>query len=164
MFEFYDCSDNKVPENRYLKMNEILNEDFIRRRGIDKYNERKDFIENEGFEIWKNTILNTKDYYINLYIVDNDVVAFICFQYVGEDVVICEIQIIEEYKGKDNIFRKLLLSMYDHIKDKNIKNIIGYINDNNDKSRGVFTHVGMVHVEKLKYQMPYDTLVKYLKK
>ena len=40
MFEIYN-SNNKIPENRYLEMNDILMKDYIFIKGIEEYKKRE---------------------------------------------------------------------------------------------------------------------------
>ena len=40
MFEIYN-SNNKIPENRYLEMNDILMKDYILRKGLEEYKKRE---------------------------------------------------------------------------------------------------------------------------
>ena len=54
MFEIYNVN-NKIPEIRYLEMNDILQKDFINRKGIEEFERRREFFEKEGFEHWKST-------------------------------------------------------------------------------------------------------------
>ena len=69
MFEIYD-SNNKIPENRYLEMNDILLKDYILRKGLEEYKKREKVFKGEGFEYWKSMILNDPNYNIILYILD----------------------------------------------------------------------------------------------
>jgi hypothetical protein len=78
MFEIYN-SNNKIPENRYLEMNDILIKDYILRKGLEEYKKREKIFKEEGFEYWKSMILNDPNYNIILYVIDEKIVAFICY-------------------------------------------------------------------------------------
>ena len=67
MFEIYN-SNNKILENRYLEMNDILMKDYILRKGLEEYKKREKIFKGEGFEYWKSMILNDPNYNIILYI------------------------------------------------------------------------------------------------
>ena len=137
MFEIYD-SNNKIPENRYLEMNDILMKDYILRKGLEKYKKREKVFKGEGFEYWKSMILNNPNYNIILYILDKKIVAFICYILMKEGVCLAEIQIIKEYQVKNSIFRKILQKFLEEIKNKNYKKISATIDKDNQKSREYF--------------------------
>ena len=118
MFEIYN-SNNKIPENRYLEMNDILIKDYILRKGLEEYKKREKIFKEEGFEYWKSMILNDPNYNIILYAIDEKIVAFICYMLIEDSVCLAEIQIIKEYQGKNNIFRKILQKFVEEIKNKN---------------------------------------------
>ena len=122
MFEIYN-SNNKIPENRYLEMNDILIKDYILRKGLEEYKKREKIFKEEGFEYWKSMILNDPNYNIILYVIDEKIVAFICYMLIEDSVCLAEIQIIKEYQGKNNIFRKILQKFVEEIKNKNYKKI-----------------------------------------
>ena len=145
-------------------MNDILQKDFIKRKGIAEFNKRKEVLNGEGFERWKSMILNDPNYNIILYIVDDRIAAFVCYIPEGTKACIAEIQIIEEYQGKDNTLRKLLRKMLDEIKDMNIDTITGAISENNYKSRAVFTHIGMINTNGLWFEIPLIELDNWINK
>lgn len=120
MFEIYN-SNNKIPENRYLEMNDILIKDYILRKGLEEYKKREKIFKEEGFEYWKFMILNDPNYNIILYVIDEKIVAFICYMLIEDSVCLAEIQIVKEYQGKNNIFRKILQKFVKEIKNKNYK-------------------------------------------
>ena len=163
MFEIYD-SNNKIPENRYLEMNDILLKDYILRKGLEEYKKREKVFKGEGFEYWKSMILNDPNYNIILYILDKKIVAFICYILMKEGVCLAEIQIIKEYQVKNSIFRKILQKFLEEIKNKNYKKISATIDKDNQKSRAVFSHIGMINTKDNWFETSIETLEKWLNK
>lgn len=163
MFEIYN-SNNKIPENRYLEMNDILIKDYILRKGLEEYKKREKIFKEEGFEYWKSMILNDPNYNIILYAIDEKIVAFICYMLIEDSVCLAEIQIIKEYQGKNNIFRKILQKFVEEIKNKNYKKISATIDKDNQKSRAVFSHVGMINTKNNWFKISIETLEKWLNK
>lgn len=163
MFEIYD-SNNKIPENRYLEMNDILLKDYILRKGLKEYKKREKVFKGEGFEYWKSMILNDPNYNIILYILDKKIVAFICYILMKDSVCLAEIQIIKEYQGKNYIFRKILNKFLEEIKNKKYKIISATIDKDNQKSRAVFSHIGMINTKDNWFETSIETLEKWLNK
>jgi hypothetical protein len=163
MFEIYD-SNNKIPENRYLEMNDILLKDYILRKGLEEYKKREKVFKGEGFEYWKSMILNDPNYNIILYILDKKIVAFICYILMKDSVCLAEIQIIKEYQVKNDIFRKILNKFLEEIKNKKYKIISATIDKDNQKSRAVFSHIGMINTKDNWFETSIETLEKWLNK
>ena len=163
MFEIYN-SNNKIPENRYLEMNDILMKDYIFRKGIEEYKKREKVFKGEGFEYWKSMILNDPNYNIILYILDKKIVAFICYILMKDSVCLAEIQIIKEYQVKNDIFRKILNKFLEEIKNKKYKIISATIDKDNQKSRAVFSHIGMINTKDNWFETSIETLEKWLNK
>lgn len=163
MFEIYD-SNNKIPENRYLEMNDILLKDYILRKRLKEYKKREKVFKGEGFEYWKSMILNDPNYNIILYILDKKIVAFICYILMKDSVCLAEIQIIKEYQGKNYIFRKILNKFLEEIKNKKYKIISATIDKDNQKSRAVFSHIGMINTKDNWFETSIETLEKWLNK
>ena len=163
MFEIYN-SNNKIPENRYLEMNDILMKDYILRKGIEEYKKREKVFKGEGFEYWKSMILNDPNYNIILYILDKKIVAFICYILMKDSVCLAEIQIIKEYQGKNYIFRKILNKFLEEIKNKKYKIISATIDKDNKKSRAVFSHIGMINTKDNWFETSLEILEKWLNK
>ena len=162
MFEYYDYI-NKVPKERYLQMDEILRKFFIKLHGIEKYKKRKDFFDNEGFDMWLNTIRNDEDYHIILYLDNNDIIGFICYKFVEDHAWICEVQLIEKYQYKGYV-KILINEMINHINKEECKYFLGSINDNNEHSKNTFTHIGFNYNEdERRYEISYNDLNKYVK-
>ncbi len=162
MFEFYNCN-KKIPEYRYLEMNDILLNDYIYRHGIDEYEKKRKILEGEGFEHWKSMILNDPDYNIILYIDNNKIIGFICYIFLDEKLLLSEVQIRYECHGKDYL-RKMLKKLIEINENKYIKTVIGAINTNNKKSQDVFTHIGMVNTDKNLFEISFEDLKKWINK
>ena len=163
MFEMYN-SNNKIPENRYLEMNDILMKDYILRKRLEEYKKREKVFKEEGFKYWKSMILNDPNYNIILYILDKKIVAFIYYILMEDSVCLEEIQIIKEYQGKNDIFRKILNKFLEEIKNKKHKNISATIDKDNKTSRAVFSHIGMINTKDNWFEISLETLEKWLNK
>ena len=163
MFEIYNVN-NKIPEKRYLEMNDILQKDYINRRGIDEFEKRREEFEGDGFEHWKSMILNDPSYNIILYIVDDKIAGFVCYIPIDSKLLLSEVQIIKEFQGKNNTLRKILKRLIEEVKNKNFEIVSGSIAKDNDKSRGVFSHIGMVNTRKNWFEMSFSDLEKWVHK
>ena len=162
MFEYYDCI-NKVPEYRYKEMSKILNNFSIELHGQEWYEQRRERFEGEGFNYWLNTITNDPNYHIILYIVDNNIVGFINYQYLDNNqVAICEAQIIKEYRYK-GLVKVLLSEMMKQIDPSRCEKFVAGIFSKNEHSINTFTHIGMQLVDN-HYEIPYDVLKQYTDK
>ena len=160
MFEIYNYI-NKMPEYRYLNMHEILKDDYINRNGIDNYN--KSNFEGDSFNKWVSMIRNDKNYNIILYVIDNNIVGFITYMFIEDKLCISEVQIIKEYQGKYGILKKLIKKVLSLI-DKDIKEVVLTINDNNTKSKEVFTHIGFGNIKDNWYKIDIDKLLLWINK
>jgi hypothetical protein len=83
---------------------------------------------------------------------------------IEDSVCLAEIQIIKEYQGKNNIFRKILQKFVEEIKNKNYKKISATIDKDNQKSRAVFSHVGMINTKNNWFEISIEPLEKWLNK
>ena len=162
MFELYNYN-HKIPESRLLEMHDILIKDFINKKGILEYNEKKESFNKEGFDKWKSMLLNDPNYNIILYIIDNRVVGFICYLYMDKDVCLSEVQIIKEYQGKYGILRQMLKSLLSEI-NKDSNRIIETIDNTNEKSKNVFTHIGFINTNDNWYEISIQDLEKWVNK
>ena len=79
-------------------------------------------------------------------------------------ICLAEIQIIKEYQGKNDIFRKILQKFLEEIKNKNYKKISATIDKDNQKSRAVFSHIGMINTKDNWFETSLETLEKWLNK
>ena len=160
MFEYYDYI-NKIPEDRYKKMSEILNNFSIELHGKEWYEERREVFENEGYQNWINMIRNNPNYHIIMYLEDNNIIGFICYEYtLNNRVCICEVQIIKEYRYK-GLVKVLLTKMMEEIDKSKCDTFFAGINSSNDHSINTFTHIGMTKNDKY-YEISYDDLNNYV--
>ena len=79
-------------------------------------------------------------------------------------IAIAEIQIIKEYQGKNDIFRKILNKFLEEIKNKKHKIISATIDKDNKTSRAVFSHIGMINTKDNWFEISLETLEKWLNK
>lgn len=162
-FEIYN-SINKIPKKRYLEMNDILTNDYIKRNGIEKYNENKERLTHEGFNNWVNMITNDPNYNIVLSLIDNKIIGFVCFMYYEDNkLMLSEVQIIPEYQKK-NILKLLLTKVIDVADKSKYTTIVGTINKNNINSQQVFTHIGMINTKDNLYEISCDNIMKWINK
>ena len=162
MFEYYD-SINKIPETRYSSMETILNNFSIELHGEEWFEQKREFFEGEGHNNWVNMITNDPNYHIILYIDKNEVVGFICYQYLEDNsVAICEVQLTKEYRYQ-GLVKILLSEMMKQIDPTRCNKFVAGINSNNEHSIKTFTHIGMNKVDK-HYEISYDKLNKYINK
>ena len=161
MFEYYD-SINKIPECRYKVMESILNNFSIELHGIDWFEERRETFEGIGHDNWVNMITNNPNYHIILYLDNNELVGFICYEYMeNKKVMISEVQIIREYRYK-RLVKTLLNEMINNIDKNKCDTFLAGINSNNEHSVNTFTHVGMVKKDRY-YEISCNDLYNYLK-
>ena len=99
MFELYNY-ENKMPKDKYNKIYKILINNF--------YKNNNEIIKDEKYNNWVNMILNTPNYYILIYSINNNIVGFISYIYIEEGLMLSEVQIKKQYQGKYNILRKML--------------------------------------------------------
>lgn len=163
MFEIYNIN-NKIPEKRYLEMNDILQKDYINRKGIEEFEKRKEVFEGDGFEHWKSMILNDPSYNIILYIVDDKIAGFICYIPIESKLCLAEVQIKKEFQGKNNTLKKMLKKLIEEVKNKNFEIVSGTIDLDNEKSRGVFSHIGMINTRKNWFEISFSNLEKWVNK
>ena len=81
-----------------------------------------------------------------------------------DSVCLAEIQIIKEYQVKNDIFRKILNKFLEEIKNKKYKIISATIDKDNQKSRAVFSHIGMINTKDNWFETSIETLEKWLNK
>ena len=159
MFEYYDYI-NKIPENRYKKMADILNGFSIELHGQEWFEERRFIFEGIGLQNWIKMITNNPNYHIIMYLKENNIIGFICYEYNENNVWISEIQIIKEYRYK-GVVKILLSEMLKQINPNNCEKFLASINSNNDHSINTFTHMGMKKIGDY-YEITYDELNNYI--
>ena len=106
----------------------------------------------------------TPNYYILTYSIDNEIVGFIAYRYMNNKLCLSEVQIVPEYQGVDNTLKKMLGKVIDVSNKTKYEKVCGTINPKNSKSINVFSHIGMINVDKLWYEISLDDLEKWLKR
>lgn len=154
-FKLFD-SENKIDNNIYDEMYSILHDNYLNREIQQNYDS-----EETPYDVWYDTITNTKNYYELLYYIDNKLVGYICFMYQDRGLMICEVQIKEEYKGK-NTLRMLLDEMIKVSDNEKSKFIFGTINKQNEKSKAVFKHIGMNEISDELYMIEREELLNWI--
>ena len=155
MFELYS-NVNKIPKEKY---------DVIYKMIVDNYSEwNPDVIDDaDSYNTWVNTILNTEDYYILIYYLDNVIVGFACFMYFDNYLCLSEVGFSKEYKNKGYL-RSLLSKVYE-LSDKSRFNLVyGNVNKKNILSQNVVKHIGFVNTHRNVYEISKDSFEKWLVK
>lgn len=155
MFELYNYK-NKIPTNKFDKIYKIL---------INNYYKNNDkIIKDEKYYNYKKLLLNTNNYYILIYIIDKKIVSFICYMYIEEGLMLSEVQIKKEYQGKLGILKIMLKYVYEICDKHKAKYVLGTINDKNEKSKQVFTHIGFKKEKGILYKIPVENLIEWINK
>ena len=71
---------------------------------------------------------------------------------------------MQEYQGKYNILRKMLKYICNTCDKDKSKYVLGTINDNNEKSKQVFTHIGFKKEKGILYKISLNNLIKWINK
>lgn len=155
MFELYNY-ENKMPKDKYNKIYKILINNF--------YKNNNEIIKDEKYNNWVNMILNTPNYYILIYSINNNIVGFISCIYIEEGLMLSEVQIKKQYQGKYDILRKMLKYICNICDKDKSKYVLGTINDNNEKSKQVFTYIGFKKEKGILYKISFNNLIKWINK
>lgn len=159
--------DNIITYDYFTPDNKIDNETINEIYKIIVYNENKISKEENdtksNFDAFKNTLLNTPNYYIIVCKLNNEVIAFLSYCYMHLGLLISEVQIKEEYQGK-NVLSKLLNEFITKIDKNKYNKINAFINSKHIKSKIVFTHIGFINTNNNHYEITYDKLDSYIKK
>ena len=155
MFELYNY-ENKMPKDKYNKIYKILINNF--------YKNNNEIIKDEKYNNWVNMILNTPNYYILIYSINNNIVGFISCIYIEEGLMLSEVQIKKQYQGKYDILRKMLKYICNICDKDKSKYVLGTINDNNEKSKHVFTYIGFKKEKGILYKISFNNLIKWINK
>ncbi len=155
MFELYNY-DKKIPKTKYDAIYKIIINNYFD-RNKELISKRKEIDTKEAYNNWVNTILNTKDYNILLYYIDNSLAGFIAFMYTDKELCLSEVQLEKQYKNKG--YLKNMLREVIKVSNKERYNMIyGTINKNNLLSKQVFTHIGFKNVYNNRYEISIDEL------
>lgn len=121
-----------------------------------------DFKENPNDKkMWIDSIKNNEYMFVITYD-KGKLSGFLEYVVKGNECFLSEIQIDDEHKGDKKTFKSLINKFYLNIIPNTI--IKANINDENDKSKSVFTHIGMKKIDNKKYKISYKDLEKYIKK
>ena len=156
IFEYYDY-DNKIPMDKIDEMLKIIIKFY------NKFNKRNNSTE-EVYSPWINIVRNTKDYHVLLCYLDKELVGFINYMYQENGLMLSEIQIKDQFQGKNDILRKMIGEVL-NISDKNkYSEILCTINPKNEKSKLIFTHIGFKNIEGILYKIDYNNLLNWVNK
>ena len=155
VFETYNL-DKKIPISKINQMLDILVPFYNKLNG-------KDNSTKEMCDPFINMIRNTKDYNILLCYIGKTLVGFVNYMYQDRGLMLSEIQIREEFQGK-NILRKMIKKVIDDSDKSRYKDIYLTINPKNTKSYQVFTHIGFKNIENVLYKISYKEMNNWLNK
>ena len=106
-------------------------------------------------------IKTTSNYYVILYIENNQVIGFLNFCINNNKLWISEIQIKNEYKNK-GILKRLTKKFVTLKQIKNFNSVIIHINKENNLSKKVFSHIGYKLVKESIYSIDLLKLVEWV--
>ncbi len=150
----YKLYNRKNIDNTYLNdMHNILVENY------NKIN-NKDNSSNKMYNEWVNMIRTTEDYNILLCLENTSLVGFICYTYLDIGLMLSEIQIKKEYQGKHNILKNMLRNVLVNTNNTYSK-VYATINNDNTKSKEVFTHIGFKNIKGILYEIDKTNLMKW---
>lgn len=149
----YKLYNGKTIDNTFLnEMHNILVENY------NKIN-NKDNSSTEMYNEWVNMIRTTKDYNILICLDNNLLVGFICYTYLDIGLMLSEIQIKKEYQGKHilkNMIKNVLMNT-----NNTYSKVYATINNDNTKSKEVFTHIGFKNIKGILYEIDKTNLMKW---
>lgn len=150
----YKLYNGKTIDNIFLnEMHNILVENY------NKIN-NKDNSSNETYNEWVNMIRTTKDYNILICLDNNLLVGFVCYTYLDIGLMLSKIQIKKEYQGKHNILKNMLRNILVNTNNTYFK-VYATINNDNTKSKEVFTHIGFKNIKGVLYEIDKTNLMKW---
>lgn len=155
-------SGNEINNNILKQMYSILIDNlFITYPSFLDNKEKHDNLENQ--KRWFNMIKTTSNYYVILYLENNQVIGFLNFCINNNKLWISEIQIKNEYKNK-GILKKLIKKFVTLKQAKNFNSVIIHINKKNNLSKKVFSHIGFKLVKESIYSIDLLKLIKWVNK
>lgn len=153
-------SGNEINNNILKQMYSILIDNlFITYPSFLDNKEKHDNQENQ--KRWFNMIKTTSNYYVILYIENNQVIGFLNFCINNNKLWISEIQIKNEYKNK-GILKRLTKKFVTLKQIKNFNSVIIHINKENNLSKKVFSHIGYKLVKESIYSIDLLKLVEWV--
>lgn len=97
-------------------------------------------------------IRSTKNYKVISYTVSGEVIGFLNYCIINNNLWISEVQVKNNYKNK-GILKKLIRKFVSIEEVKKYDHIIIHINNNNELSKKVFTHIGFESIGKTLYRI-----------
>ena len=144
-----------IDDNFLYEMHSILVENY------NKIN-NKDNSSTDMFNKWISMIRTTKNYNILLCLDNTKLVGFTCYTYFDMGLMLSEIQIKKEYQGKYNLLKNMLHNVLVN-SDNTYSKVYCTINNNNTKSKEVFTHIGFKNIKGVLYEIDKIDLMKWSK-
>ena len=152
-------SGNEINNNILKQMYSILIDNlFITYPSFLDNKEKHDNQENQ--KRWFNMIKTTSNYYVILYIENNQVIGYLNFCINNNKLWISEIQIKNEYKNK-GILKRLTKKFVTLKQVKNFNSVIIHINEENNLSKKVFSHIGFKLIKESIYSINLLKLIKW---
>lgn len=143
--------DTDIDENILRQMYNILIENlFITYPEFLKEKSKHD--NKENYDKWTNMIRSTKNYKVIAYTVSGEVIGFLNYCIIGDELWISEVQVKDNYKN-NGILKKLIREFVSIEEVKKYDHIIIHINNNNELSKKVFTHIGFKSIGKTLYRI-----------
>ena len=152
--------DNNIEDNVLRQMYNILIENlFITYPDFLKEKNKHD--NKENYDMWTNMIKETKNYKVITYTENNRVIGFLNYSIIEENLWISEVQIKNDHKNR-GILKKLIkrFVLLDEIKQYD--SITIHINDHNNVSKKVFTHIGFKPTSNTLYKISMKDIIKWL--
>ena len=152
--------DNNIEDNVLRQMYNILIENlFITYPDFLKEKNKHD--NKENYDMWTNMIKETKNYKVITYTENNKVVGFLNYSIIEGNLWISEVQIKNDYKNK-GILKKLIKKFVLLDEIKKYDSITIHINDRNNVSKKVFTHIGFKPTSNTLYKISMKDIIKWL--
>ncbi len=142
---------DKIPINNLYDELELIY-DFYEHTVFDRNNidgKSKDFI---------NYVLKMDNYKSILCYEESRLIGFINYTIYDNSIMISEVQIRKDLRNK-GILKSLLKEL---LNQEKVDNFYGTINDKNELSKLVFTHIGFDKIENNKYGITYKKMNEYL--
>lgn len=124
---------------------------------------KEEFDNQKNYHKWINSITSDTNYKIIAYEEQQEILGFLSYNTVDNNLWISEVQVKDEYKHI-GILKKLLRYFIKKDIINNYQEIYIHINSNNNPSKIVFTHIGFKEKEKTIYRISINDLKEYLKK
>ena len=110
-----------------------------------------------------NSIMNSKNYNIITYSINNKIIAFLSYDIIDNNLWISEVQVNDNYKNK-GILKELLNQFISNDIINNYNEIYIHINSQNIISQTVFKHIGFKLKDNTIYTIEINELKQYTNK